>query len=62
MGIAYFLPIGIAAACGENWVMQFIVCAVLFLASAICIALLPETGRKGKLAQEGKLGLGEQEA
>lgn len=62
VGIAYFLPIGIAAACGENWVMQFIVCAVLFLASAICIALLPETGRKGKLAQEGKLGLSEQEA
>lgn len=58
VGIAYFLPIGIAAVCGENWVMQFIVCAVLFLASAICIVLLPETGPKGKLAQEGKLGLG----
>lgn len=62
MIICYFLPIGIAAVCGENWVLQFIVCAALFLASAICIALLPETGPKGKLAQKGELGLGSEEA
>ena len=55
--ISYFLPIGIAAACGDNWVLNLTVCALLFLASLLPILFLPETGRKGKLALEGKLGL-----
>ena len=55
--ISYFLPIGIAAACGEDWVLNLTVCAILFCASLIPILFLPETGKKGKLAREGKLGL-----
>lgn len=55
--ISYFLPIGIAAACGEDWMMNLVVCGILFGASLIPILFLPETGRKGKLALEGKLGL-----
>ncbi len=55
--MAYFIPILIAAGCGEDWMMNLIVCAILFAASLVPIVLLPETGRKGKLAAEGKLGL-----
>ena len=55
--ISYFLPIGIAACCGENWMLNLVVCGVLFACSLIPILFLPETGRNGKLAREGKLGL-----
>ena len=54
---SYFIPLAISAACGENWVLNLAVCAILFLCSCLTIAALPETGTKGKLAQEGKLGL-----
>lgn len=55
--MAYFIPIIIAACCGDNWVLNLLVCAALFAASLIPILFLPETGKNGKLAKEGKLGL-----
>ena len=51
---SYFIPIGISAISGTDFMVNLGICGVLFLCSLITIAFLPETGRKGKLAQESE--------
>lgn len=48
---SYFIPIGISAVSGENFMLNLMICAILFLCSLATIVFLPETGRKSKLAQ-----------
>lgn len=44
MGMAFLIPLGIAAVCGESYVGMFLLMGCAFLASTGCVVLLPEIG------------------
>lgn len=49
---SYFIPIIVSAAAGGNYLMNFGIESLVFLAAIIWILAIPELGPKGKVAQE----------
>lgn len=50
--LSYFLPLIVGKVAGDNWGLNLTIESVLFLLSFVPLALLPETGAKGKYVQE----------
>lgn len=44
MGMAFLIPLGITAVCGDSYLGMFLLMGCAFLASTGCVALLPEIG------------------
>ena len=45
---SYFVPVIVSSISGDNWTLNFTIESILFLASVLPIAMLPETGAAAK--------------